>query len=92
MELGQKNSTVSGIDTLTVSPPNSISCVNSMSGDISATYFLNATESLANIFCAKLLTISLDLSPSTSVIVYLSLVDTSALYPYFFDCSMSFEE
>ena len=67
MELGQKNSTESGIDTLTASPPISTSDVILISGETLKISFLNATESLANIFCVKEFIVSCFLSPSTSI-------------------------
>ena len=69
MDLGQKNVTVNGLDTLTGSPPISISDVKSISGEISFIYLLNAIESRANMFCEKAVIVSGLLSPSISMIV-----------------------
>ena len=72
--LGQKKLVVIGIVTVTISPPISISCLISISGEFFFICSRKYIESLANMFCAKLFIVDCSLSPFTEVITCLNLV------------------
>ena len=86
---GQKNSTVRGMSTLTVSPPNSMFCDNSISGVTLRISFLSSNESLDSMLWTASTITGCSVLPLTDVIVCLSLVVTSADVPIFFEASIS---